>query len=250
MKKIVCVLSITGKVGKSTFVNNVLAPRMPDAKIYRLETINLSGLTDNEVVQMKGKDIVKLQNALAKVNTGIVDIGASNIETFLLSLAQQPGAHMDYDYFVIPVEATDQKADATDEFFKLVEILHKQGVEPERIKVVFNKLPVNSEIEYEMRRVFKAHEIQGYFTLDARAVITDSPAFAALSEVKKTFAEMCNDKTQYRKEFTATPIENQEKRMELTKLMRAQSAVKPVFCEFDTVFKVLFEQALEETTEE
>lgn len=243
MKKIVCVMSITGKVGKSTFVNNVLAPRMPDAKIYRLETINLSGLTDNEVVQMKGKDIVKLQNALAKVNTGIVDIGASNIETFLLSLAQQPGAHMDYDFFVIPIEATDKKSDATDEFFKLVDILHNQGVEPERIKVVFNKLPVNSEIEYEMRRVFKAHEIDGFFTLDAHAVITDSPAFAALSEVQKSFSEMCEDTTNYRSEFRATPIENEARRLELTKLMRAQNAVKPVLVEFDTVFQVLFDEA-------
>lgn len=243
MKKIVCVLALTGKVGKSTFVNNVLAPRMPDAKIYRLETINLSGKSESEVVQMKGKDIVKLQNALAKVESAIVDIGASNIEAFLLSLAQQPGAHMDYDYFVIPVEATDKKSEAIDEFLNLVKILHDQGVEPERIKVLFNKLPVDSEIEYEMRKVFKAHEVQGFFTLNKFAVITDSPAFAALSEVQKSFSAMCEDTTNYRSEFRATPIENEARRLELTKLMRAQNAVKPVLIEFDTVFKTLFAEA-------
>ncbi|OIQ78781.1 hypothetical protein GALL_395030 [mine drainage metagenome] len=240
MKKIICVLSFTGKVGKSTFVNNVLAPRMPDAKIYRLETINLSGKSETEVVQMKGKDIVKLQNALAKVESAIVDIGASNIEAFLLSLAQQPGAHLDYDCFVIPIEATDKKSDAIDEFLNLVKIMHDQGVEPERVKVLFNKLPVGAELEYEMRKVFKAHEVQGYFTLNKNAVITDSPAFAALSEVNKSFEAMCEDKTDYRSEFRATPVENEVRRLELTKLMRAQNSVKPVIMEFDTVFDVLF----------
>lgn len=242
MKKIVCVLALTGKVGKSTFVNNVLAPRMPDAKIYQLETINLSGKTDSEIVKMRGQDIVKLQNHLAKVNSAIVDIGASNIEAFLLSLAQQPGAHLDYDYFVIPIEATDKKADAINEFLNLVEILHKQGVEPERIKVLFNKMPVGSTIEYEMRKVFKAHEVEGRFTLNKNAVITDTPAFSALSEVGKSFASMCEDTTNYRSEFRATPVEKEVRRLELTKLMRAQNAVKPVLVEFDTVFKVLFEE--------
>ena len=242
MEKIVCVLALTGKVGKSTFVNNVLAPRMPGAKIYRLETINLSGMSETEVVKMKGQDLVKLQNELAKVNTAIVDVGASNIEAFMLALSQQPGAHMDYDYFVIPIEATDKKSDAIDEFLSLVDLLHRQGVEPERIKVLFNKLAVNTDIEYEMRKIIKAHQVDGLFTLDARAVIHDSPAFAALSEVGKTFAAMCHDKTDYRKEFKSTPIEDMPRRLELTKLMRAQNSVKPVLQEFDTVFEVLFTQ--------
>lgn len=242
MEKIVCVLALTGKVGKSTFVNNVLAPRMPSAKIYRLETINLSGMSETEVVKMKGQDLVKLQNELAKVNTAIVDVGASNIEAFMLALSQQPGAHMDYDYFVIPIEATDKKSDAIDEFLSLVDLLHRQGVEPERIKVLFNKLAVNTDIEYEMRKIIKAHQVDGLFTLDARAVIHDSPAFAALSEVGKTFAAMCHDRTDYRKEFKSTPIEDMPRRLELTKLMRAQNSVKPVLKEFDTVFEVLFTQ--------
>ncbi|WP_349283167.1 hypothetical protein [Polaromonas hydrogenivorans] len=242
MKKIVCVLALTGKVGKSTFVNNVLAPRMPNAKIYRLETINLSGMSETEVVKMKGQDIVKLQNELAKVNSGIIDVGASNVEAFMLALAQQPGAHRDYDYFIIPIEATDKKSDAIDEFLSLVELLNKQGVEPERIKVLFNKLAVNDDLEYEMRKIIKAHQMDGFFTLDKRAVIHNSPAFAALSEVKKTFSVMCGDTSDYRSEFRATPIENEARRLELTKLMRAQSSVKPVLTEFDTVFEVLFEE--------
>lgn len=239
-QQIVCVMTLTGKVGKSTFVNNVLAPRMPSAKVFRLETINLSGLSDGDVMQLKGKDFVKLQNELSKTNSAIVDVGASNIESFLLAMSQQPGSHEGFDNFVIPVEATDSKSDAIDEFIKTITILHGLGVEPDRIKVVFNKLANDGDLSYEMRKIIKFHEMEGWFTLDLRAVIHESPAFAALSEVGKTFSAMLADESPYRQEFRNTPIEHAARRLELTKLMRAQNAVKPVQQEFDAVFDSLF----------
>jgi len=155
-------------------------------------------------------------------------------------MTQQPGSHESYDAFIIPVEATAAKHDAIDEFIKTVTILHSLGVEPERIKVVFNKLAVDAELEYEVRKIIKFHEVENWFTLDLRAKIHESPAFAAVSEVGRTFSSMLNDSTDYRQEFKNTPAENQERRLELTKLMRAQSAVKPMAKEFDIVFDALF----------
>lgn len=242
-EQVIGVLSLTGKVGKSTIFNNLLAPRFPTAKQFRMETINLSGLSDDEVVILKGKEFVKLQNELSKTNCALVDIGASNIEGFLYSMHQQAGAHESYDCFIIPVEATDSKSDAIDEFIKLVTILHKEGVEPERIKVIFNKLEPDADVAYEMRKIIKFHEMEGWFTLNLNAVIHSSPAFAALSEVKKTFSEMLVDETPYRQQFRATPVDTQENidlRLRLTKLMRAQGSVKPVNEEFDDVFFALF----------
>lgn len=236
----ICVLTLTGKVGKSTFSNDVLGPRMPTAKKFRLETINLSGISDGEVMQLKGKDFIKLQNELSKTNCAIVDVGASNVESFLLAMTQQPGSHQSYDAFIIPVEATAAKVDAIDEFIKTVTILHNLGVEPERIKVVFNKLAVDAELEYEVRKIIKFHDVEKWFSLDLRAKIHEAPAFAAISEVGRTFLSMLNDTTDYRLEFKNTPAENTERRLELTKLMRAQSAVKPVNKEFDIVFDALF----------
>ena len=96
----ICVLTLTGKVGKSTFSNDVLGPRMPTAKKFRLETINLSGISDGEVMQLKGKDFIKLQNELSKTNCAIVDVGASNVESFLLAMTQQPDSHQSYDAFM------------------------------------------------------------------------------------------------------------------------------------------------------
>lgn len=237
--KIVC-LSLTGKVGKSTVVNNILSPRMPTAIIYRLETINESGLTDAEVVKMKGRDFVQLQNKLAKVTSAIVDVGVTNIESFLIALGQQHDAQMDFDYFVIPVEATDTKHLEMDEFINLVTLLHDFGVEPARIKVIFNKLVVDDDLEYQMRKAINFHRIKGYFDLNMRAYVHVSPAFAALGEINKSFSSMLDDKTNYRGEFKKTPVENEDRRMELTKLMRAQGSVKSVQAQFNIVFNALF----------
>jgi hypothetical protein len=239
-EQVLCVLALTGKVGKSTIFNNLLAPRFPSARQFRMETINLSGHSDAEIMELKGKDFVKLQNELSKTNSALIDIGASNIESFLLSMSQQPGSHEAYDCFLIPVEASGAKSDAIDEFIKMVGILNQLGVEPERIKVVFNKLAVDADIAYEVRKIIRFHEIEGWFTLDLRAVIHESPAFAAISEIDKSYSSMLEDTTNYRQEFRNTPPTEDARRLELTKLMRAQSAVKPVQQEFDAAFEALF----------
>jgi hypothetical protein len=243
IEEIICVLALTGKVGKSTFVNHGIVPRMPSAKLFRLETINLSGMTETEATVLRGKDFVKLQNELSKIKSAIVDVGASNVENFILQMTQQTESHQAYDCFIIPIEATCAKADAIDEFIKLVGILHKLGVEPERIKVVFNKLAFDGELEYEMRKVIKYHKVYGYFTLNLNAVIHESACFAALSEVGVTFESMLPDATNYRQEFRETPVdtpENMARRLHLTKLMRAQGSIKPVNSEFDEAFHALF----------
>lgn len=246
MDIILCILSLTGKVGKSTIVNNLLAPRMPTAKIYRLETINLSGKTDSEIVELKGRDFVQLQNALSKDNSAIVDVGASNVESFLLSMTMQPGAHEDFDYFLIPIEASDKKHDAINEFINLVRTLHNQGIGPERIKVIFNKLEMNDDLTYQMRKIINFHKIEKegnkgkeWFTLDLEAVIHDSPVFTALSEINKSFSEMLLDKKDYRSISKSLPADDPQ-RLQCTKMMRAQRSVIPMQQEFDTVFKVLF----------
>jgi hypothetical protein len=241
--KIISVLALTGKVGKSTFVNHCLIPRMPSTKLFRLETINLSGMSEADATVMRGKDFVKLQNELSKIKSAIIDVGASNVENFILQMTQQTDSHQAYDCFIIPIEATSAKADAIDEFIKMVSILHKLGVEPDRIKVVFNKLAFDADLEYEMRKIIKFHELEPWFTLNLSAVVHESACFAALSEVGITFEKMLTDTTNYRQEFRETPVdtpENLAKRLQLTKLMRAQSSIKPVNDEFEDVFQALF----------
>lgn len=241
MEKIIAVLSFTGKVGKSTVSSYLLYPHMPEAKIIRLETINESGHSGaDEEKKMKGRDLEKLQLALSKTKSAIVDVGSSNVESFVLALNQQGNAHLDFDYFVVPVEASAAKQNEIEEAVKTLSALAGMGIEPERIKVVFTKLLVDADLEEEMRILINFHKKNPIFTLDKNAVIHQTPAFKALGDVKKSFAEMLADKTDYRKAIKDIPLENEKDRAAVVKLMRAQGYVKTLELEMNQVFNVLF----------
>ena len=240
MESVIAVATYTGKVGKSTFTNTVLCPRMPGAKVIRLETVNISGHSGADEKQMKGRDLVKLQDELVKTKSAIVDVGASNIESFMLALNQQGDAHLDFDYFVVPIEANAAKHNEIKEAIKTIEMFEMMGVESERIKVVFNKLPVDAILEEEMQIIFNYHKQKKNFTLNRDAVIHDTPAFKALNDVKKSYAELLADNTNYRQAIKDTPLENVKERLALVKLMGAQGYVKNLNSQLDKVFDALF----------
>lgn len=244
MKKKVGVISYTGKVGKSTVSNILLFPRMPGAKIIRLETVNISGHSGaDEEKTLKGRELEKLEFELGKTESAIVDIGASNAESFILALNQQGTAHFHFDCFIVPIEANPGKQNEMKEAFRTIESLAQMGVEPERIKVVFNKLPMDCDVEDEMQIVFKYHKANKNFTLNHNAVIHESPAFHAISSVKRLYAELLNDTTDYRSALKNIPVEKEKERIELVKMMRAVGYVKTIDREFNGVFNALFGDA-------
>ena len=241
MDKIIGVLSFTGKVGKSTIVRNLLLPRMQSATLIEMETINLSSNFNSEQsIILKGREIDKLQNQLASTKSAVIDIGASNVESFMLSLTQQGGAHLDFDYFVVPIEANSAKIIEMDEAIKTINALSVMGVDPARIKVLFNKLSPDSGVEEEAKKIFNYHKKEHKFTLNPKATIHLTPAFKALGEVKKSYVDMLRDQTNYRAVLKEIPLEKEADRLAVVKLMRAQGCVQAIHNEFDTVFAELF----------
>lgn len=246
MEKIIAVLSFTGKVGKSVISDNLLLPRMKNALRFQMETINESGknIVDEDginipAVVLKGREVPKLQTHLVGKKSAIVDIGMSNVEAFVLALNQQADAHYDFDYFIVPIEANYLKHNEMIEAIKTIDTLHAMGVEPERIKVIFNKLANDSTVEEEAAPIFKYHADTKKFTLNPKAVIHETPAFKAFAEVNKSFVSMVNDDTNYRQQQKET--EDFTKQVYLTKMMRAQGSAKTLNREFNSVFNALFE---------
>lgn len=241
MNKTVAITSITGKVGKSTTGDHLLQPQMPNAKYFRLETQNLSDDTGVDVEKMKGKDLEKLQIGLGLTSSAIVDVGASNIESFLLALKASGNGQLDFDYFVVPIKAIAAEQTLIKEAIKTIEMLSALGIEPRRIRLLFNRLPAESDIMEEMAIMFNYHKKSPIFTINKNAVIHETPAFAALAKAKKTYGEMLLDKTDYRKMISDTPIELVKERTELVMLKRAQGAVAAIDIEMKQVFEALFE---------
>lgn len=245
-KAIIAVMALTGKVGKSVAAHNLLLPRMPGAKLFRIETINVSGQagSETEIQQLKGREIEKLLKALSNTELAVVDVGTSNVETFMIELTKDVGAQKMFDFFLVPVESNASKINEFEEFMKTVIQLNKLGVEPSRIKVVFNKHLIDTEVEIEMARVFNFHKKYPIFTLDGRAVIHQTDLFKSLATVKKSFEEVRSDTFDYWKKLRQTPPattrEEEKEREYMVAMHRAQGLVQGVNAELDVVFAVLF----------
>ncbi len=242
-KGILGTISYTGKSGKSTLANNLFEPRMQNPGVFRIETINESGLSGagNKEQKLKGRDIEKLLIALSQTDCAIVDVGASNVEAFFLALGQQPEAHRIFDYFIVPIEANAAKVNEFKEAAKTLIMLNKLGIDPARIKVVFNKLSTDSMVEDEMKRVLNFHKLNPIFSLNTNAVIHDTQAFKALADSKMTYSEMLADNTDYWSLLKNTPIKNGAERTRLVKMARTQGLIQGLNIELDKVFSALFE---------
>lgn len=242
-RKIV-VLSLTGNIGKSTIVNTLLSPRMPDAVVFRIETINATGSSGaNKEVKLRGDQLDRLQVGMAKAESSIVDVGSSNVEALILGLNEQFGSQQFFDYFLVPVLARDGAEKETEDAIKTLVALHEMGVDPDRIKVVFNKLPKNSTLANECEVILNFHTANPIFTLDEDAVIHESEAFAALGEVDKTYREMVADNNNYYLALNEIPMEAEKERVRTIKMARAQGTVKKLDMELAGVFNTLFREA-------
>ena len=234
-------VGITGKGGKSSLVNALEFPRMPNATIIRLETINDSGVSgcDREIV-LKGRDLGKLETELAKVEDAIIDVGASNIEAFLLALNSQFESHQAIDYFIVPVLARASAQIEMGEAIATLKALSKMGIEPGRIKVIFNRLPKDSTVADECKPLIVFHKKTPAFTLKLDAFVYETEAFAALGAIDIAYIDMLSDQKNYRQELNKIPLEREKERTEMVKWVRAQGTVKMLERELAAAHNVLF----------
>src|SRR5690606_17824870 len=97
----VAVINFSGNPGKTTLVDNLLAPRM-QAQKFQVETINAGASTNDPAERLKGKNYGALQEDLMLLDSAIVDVGASNVEEFIKQMGQFTGSHEEFDYFLVP----------------------------------------------------------------------------------------------------------------------------------------------------
>ena len=190
----VCVLNFSGNVGKTTVAAHLLQPRM-DAPLFSVETLNQDAEGDGvEVERLKAARFGDLQRKLMRLDSAIVDVGSSNVETFLALMSQYEGSQADFDYFVVPtVRDKKQTADT----INTILALHRLDVEPERIKVVFNKVDPSDDIADEFAPLFGLHA-QGLVHLDERAALQDNEVFELIKDADLSLAAVIADPSDFR----------------------------------------------------
>lgn len=194
----IAVINISGNVGKSTVAGYLLKPRMNGAQVFSIESLNVDTSTGGfPVEKMKARRYGELQAQLLRTGDAIIDVGASNVEEFLAMMQQYSGSHEEFDYFLVPTtKAQKQQIDT----INTIRILSGIGIEPDRIRLIFNKVAVEQldELEEDFAALFGFAQTQRSFVLKRDAVIHENEIFELIKFTGMTLDEITRDDTDYR----------------------------------------------------
>jgi len=233
----IAVMNFSGSVGKTTVASHLLAPRMPNAKIFAIESTNETAADLGlDIEKLRGNRFGQLYRDLMLLDTAIVDVGASNIEDFLSCMTQYESSHEDIDRFVLPVIASGK---AQRETIQTALALAQVGVSPEKIRIVFNR--VETDIDTEFSGLIGFHAKNPIFHVDERVAIYESELFELLANRRMSLADVVGDKTDYRQRLRELDPADHESRSEFVSRRILQTLAGPVERQFATAFAALME---------
>lgn len=226
----IAIMNNSGNVGKSMVCDTFLKPRIEGAESIKIETINSDGSNDETI---SAKNFKAVFERIDSTDTAIIDVGSSNIETFMKNLSRLPDAHQDIDLFLIPTSPKPkQQADTIATIHSLLGL----GVNKERIKLIFNFYDVEFSPQQLYPIIFE-NEIAKMLELDDFQNITtipDNPVFDMLGEIGISFTEIANDKRDFKALIRGT--EDREERALLSHQRSAQRLARGFIKELDTAF--------------
>ncbi|PPU05228.1 StbB [Xanthomonas arboricola pv. corylina] len=227
----IAVMNFSGNVGKSTVARHLLAPRIDGAQVIAVETINSDG-SDDEAY--KGRQFGELQEELLLLDAAVVDVGASNVESFLSAMAQYRNAQEDFDFFVVP---TVPKAKQLRDTISTIEALSDLGVPAKKIRVVFNQVEADETVERLFAPLIDYQAQRKNFTLRPDAVMHINDIYARLGNGNEGIREVLNDSTDYKEKIKTAS--NVEERLHFAQLVSIKRLAAGVDEELNAVFKTL-----------
>lgn len=232
----VAVLNYSGSVGKTVIASHLLAPRIPDTEIIAVESTNESAADLGlDVEQMRGGQFGRLFRKLLMSESAIVDVGASNIEDFLAELVKYDQAHLEIDYYVLPVVASGK---AQRETIKTIQALAEIGVPAERVRVLFNR--IDADVKEEFAAIFGYARQAGSFVANPEAAVFENEVFDLLANKRTTITEILADTRNYRQELREANREDEKAIKHLSDMHALQSLARPVDRQLDRTFNALF----------
>lgn len=232
----VAVLNYTGTVGKTTIAAHLLSPRMGNAPIFAVETINetAAGL-GVDVEQIKGQKFRDLFRKLIALDDAVIDVGASNIEDFLDGMVKFDESHLEFDYFVIPVTSGTKEQKET---ISMIGTLADFGIPPEKIRIVFNR--VEADVADEFTHVLNYAKKEKNCIANTDAAIFENELFDALAVKKLTVDALLSDETDYKAMLKNNPDASAKERSHWGDMHALKALARSVRRNLDAVYDALF----------
>ena len=204
---IVAVINFSGNVGKTTIARHLLSPRLSGAEVIPVESINADG---QEEKPMRGKQYGALQQYLATADNAVVDVGASNIEDFMMLMRQYRGSHEDFDLFVVPtVPALKQQHDT----IRTIAELTSLGIPADKIRLLFNQINTEDELSQVFSGLYGFYLDKRTFTLNPSARLHANELYGRLKETGATIAQLLTDDTDYKAAIRASDNPDEKQRL-------------------------------------
>lgn len=233
----VAILNYTGTVGKTTVAAHLLSPRMGNAQVFAVESINetAAGL-GIDVEKLNGNKFRELFKKIMLEDDAIIDIGASNIEDFINNMIKFDDSHEEIDYYLIPVTSGTKEQKET---LLMVNALASLGIPKEKIRVIFNR--VDSDVDEEFRFVINHYKKEKNFTLNKKCSIFENELFDALSVKGLTVDALLSDQTDYKSQLKNNKDASEAERNTWSDMFVLKSLAKGVKRNLDYVYENLFE---------
>ena len=229
------ILNSSGNVGKSTITKEFLYPRLENALIVEIETVNASNINNSDLNITKynvNDDIGELYLSCIENENVLVDIGASNLSGFFEKVLDFDGFLDLFDFFVVPTVSTIKE---TEDTIKTIGFLQSVGVEDEKIKVIPNK--IKKDVKSEFAILFKNLPIE----VNQDVFIKDSKLFSNLALLKTDIKSIFKTDLDYYKNEILSAETPQDK-MRLIKMDMSNRMAHTIIKNFDEMFSVLFNE--------
>lgn len=225
------VINFSGNVGKTTVARHLLAPRMNNAKILAIESINSDGGNEDA---MRGKQFGELQIILQTMDDVVIDIGASNVEDFIKMMSQYKGSQEDFDYFVVPVVPANKQQRDT---ISTIEALSELKVPAKKIRVVFNNVEIDDDVSSVFSGIFEYQKAENKFIIRPEAVMHVNDIYPKLAGSTAGIGQILADATDYKEKIKATT--NADEKLRYAQMIALKRLAAGVTDELDAVFKTL-----------
>lgn len=198
----ICVLNLSGNVGKSTLAVHLLAAFNPAAKIISVESINASNVDDVQGLDVEELSASQFKDIFREImfnDDVIVDVGASNVAVFMSEITRFKSAVGEFDMVMVPTVPADKQQKDT---IATIEWLADLGLDRKRVRVVFNQFDTNSlqpvDLTYSQVIGYSMTEGKGKAVFEPHAVVTQNEIYELVKTTGKTVKELAEDATDWR----------------------------------------------------
>lgn len=238
----IVVAGISGNLGKSTLSAHMFVPRMENAKLLIVESINQDTQdVVGESQKIRGEEFKKIYMQLVLYENLVVDVGASNAEAFFEGLSSFSQGYDEVDLFVIPVvPGVKEQADS----ITTARMLAAMGVEKDRIRIVFNR--VRRSVEDEFPEILDAVTKLDCFIANPKCAVYENDIYEDLADLRMPLSEACtlarNELEELKQCLRGSAYDPVKFAYAMKRLNVAKKAINTCI-HLDEAFKALFEGA-------